>query len=119
VKSDNIIQIASINPKPFIIFIQKIKSIIAVINHVKFESQIADQDSLNHEPVASKIVSPSFNFSLILSKIKIFASIAIHIDNITQAIEAIVNTTQKNLTTANIKIAYIISAKEAINHHIL
>ncbi|MDR2411523.1 MAG: hypothetical protein LBD88_02890 [Candidatus Peribacteria bacterium] len=105
VKSDNIIQIASINQNPFIIFTQKIKSIIAVISHVKFESHIADQDSLNQESVASKTLSPSFSFSLILSKIKIFASIAIHIESITQAIEAIVITTQKVLTTANIKIA--------------
>jgi hypothetical protein len=105
VKSDNIIQIASINQNHFIIFIQNTKRMIAVISHVKFESQIADQDSLNQEPVASKIVSPSLNFSLILSKIKIFASIAIHIESITQAIEAIVKTTQKIFTTAKIKIA--------------
>ncbi|MDR3150156.1 MAG: hypothetical protein LBU14_00505 [Candidatus Peribacteria bacterium] len=96
---------ASIRPKPFIIFIQNTKSIIAVIIHVKFESQIADQDSLNQASVASNIVSQSFNFSIILSNIKIFASIAIHIDNITHAIAAIVNTTQQTFAIANIKIA--------------
>jgi hypothetical protein len=47
VKSERINQMASINPKPLIIFIQNIKRIIATISPVTCESQIADQDSLN------------------------------------------------------------------------
>jgi hypothetical protein len=47
VKSESTNQIASINPKPLIIFIPKTNRITATKSHVRFESQIADQDSLN------------------------------------------------------------------------
>ncbi|MDR2640509.1 MAG: hypothetical protein LBC61_04260 [Candidatus Peribacteria bacterium] len=114
-KSESAIQIANISPKPFIIFIQNTNKIKATKSPVKFESQIADQDSLNQKSVESKILYPSLNFSLTLSNINIFASIAIQMDNITQAIEAIVSTIQNIFTIAKSNIAYIKSAIEAIS----
>jgi hypothetical protein len=90
------IQIASINQNHLIKLIPKIYKIIATKNQVRFESQIADQDFLNQILLASIKSLPFLSSSLILSKIRIFASIAIPIDNINHATEAKVRVTQND-----------------------
>jgi hypothetical protein len=84
-----------------------------------FESHIAVQEVLNHISRASCIFFHSLSSHFILSKIKIFASIAIQTDRTSQAIEARVRTIQKIFTTAKTKIAYITKAKNAINQEAL
>jgi hypothetical protein len=90
-------------------------NIIATINHVTFESQIADHDFLNQITVASFKSFHHFNSSLILSKIRILASIAIPIERINQAIEARVKTTHKLFIIDNINAIYINNATADIN----
>jgi len=115
VNNETTIQIASINQNHFIKFIQKINNITETINHVTFESQIADHDFLNHTSVEFNILFHFFNSSFILSKIRILASIAIQRDKINQAIEARVKTIQRDLTSDNIIITYIKSEIDAAN----
>jgi hypothetical protein len=110
------IQIANINQNHLIIFIQKTNNIIATTNPVTFESHIADHDFLNHILQALCIFSQFFNSSLILSNINIFASIAIPIDNINHAIDAIVKTIANDLITVKTNTIYINNAILAINH---
>jgi hypothetical protein len=61
---------------------------MAIIRPVKFVSHIADQDFSNQFLAATTGFLPLDNSSLILSKIRILASIAIQIDNTNQAIVA-------------------------------
>jgi hypothetical protein len=114
-KSETTIQIPSINQKPLIIFIPNIYKIKATIKPVTFESQIADQDFLNQISVASGSFLPKAISSLILSKINIFASIAIPTERINQAIEARVKTVQVDFTIAKTITIYIAKATEETN----
>ena len=98
VKSETTIQIASIAQNHFIIFIPKINKISATKSQVIFESQIAVQECLNQVFIASFIFFHCWNSYFILSNIRIFASIAIQIDIINQAIEARVKTIQSAFT---------------------
>jgi hypothetical protein len=91
----------NINQNHLIIFIPKTKSIIEVINQVKCVSQIADQDLSNHFFTALSSLCQSANSSLILANINMFESIAIHIDSISQAIEARVKVIQIAFTKAS------------------
>ena len=59
--------------------------------------------------------SPFLSSSFILSKIRIFASIAIPIERTKPAIEASVNTTQNCFKTASIIATYTKSASAAIS----
>jgi len=77
-------------------------------------SHIADHDFLNQTSTESAIFFHDFNSSLILSKINIFASIAIPIDNISHAIDARVKTVQNTFTTVRTSITYINRETEAI-----
>lgn len=115
VKREITIHIQSINQNHLIILIQKINSISETNNHVKLESQIADQDLLNHISVESRRLFHFLISSFILSNMRIFASIAIQIDKINHAIDARVNTNQKNLTTVKTKITYKINAIDDIS----
>jgi len=112
-KSETIIQIANINPNPLIKLIQKINRIIATISPVTFESQIADQDFLNQILAALAIFSHLLSSSLILSNIKILASIAIPIERIKPAIEARVRVIQRTLIIVRIIATYNRRAIEA------
>jgi hypothetical protein len=87
--------------------------IIATIRPVTLESQIADQDFLNQILAEFIIFSQDSNSSLILSKISIFASIAIQIESIKPAIEARVRVIQRTFTIAKIITTYKINAIEA------
>ncbi|MDP3380792.1 MAG: hypothetical protein Q8S84_04660 [bacterium] len=89
--------------------------ISATNNQVIFESQIADQDHLNHIFIDSVILFQFLNSSFNLSNINIFASIAIQTDNISQATEAKVNTIPKDLTIAKTNNIYINKAIADIN----
>jgi hypothetical protein len=113
--NETIIQIASINQNHLIIFIPNINKINATINQVTFESQIADQDFLNHITVESFKFFHSFNSSFILSKIRILASIAIPTESISHAIDARVNTTQSHLIIVKTIAIYISKATADIN----
>ena len=99
-KSETTIQIASIAQNHFIIFIPKMNNIIATRSPVILESQIADQELLNQIFNDSFMLFHSLSSAFILSKIKIFASIAIQTDSINQAIEARVKTIQNIFTIA-------------------
>jgi len=102
-----------ISQNHLIIFIQKINKIKAIIRPVRLLSHIADQDLPNHSSTDFLSLCPSLILSLILSKISIFASIAIPIESINQAIEARVKTTQNAFTIASNNITYIRSDIEA------
>jgi hypothetical protein len=115
--SDTIIPRANIRPNPLIRFTQNINNIIATINHVKFESQIADHDCLKPIAVASLSFFHFVISTLILSNIRIFASIAIPIDNIKPAIDASVNTIQSVLIIDNTITTYKNKATEATKPH--
>lgn len=100
VNNETIIQIANIAQNHFIKFIQNMNNISAIKSQVIFESQIADQELLNHISNESFILFHKASSAFILSKIRIFASIAIHIDSISHAIDAKVNTIP-NIFTIN------------------
>jgi hypothetical protein len=89
-------------------------NIRATIKPVTLLSQIADQDFENHTLLASSNFFPTFNSSLILSKMRIFASIAIPILKIKPAIEARVSVIQNDLITVSTKITYENNAIDAI-----
>jgi len=72
----------------------------ATINPVICPSHIALNDCSNPSFKALSIFAPSLISSFILSKISIFASIAIPIERIRPAIEARVRIIPKNFTTA-------------------
>jgi hypothetical protein len=109
-----IIQIANIKPNHFIIFTQKINSIIEIISHVTFESHIADHDFTNQILIDFSKLFHIFNSSFILSNISILASIAIPIDKISPAIDAKVKTIHNNFIIDKTKTIYISKAIEAI-----
>ena len=111
-KSETTIQIPSISPKPLIIFIPNMNNISATIKPVILLSQIAVHDFLNQTSVASGSFFHKAISSLILSKIRILASIAIQTDKISHAIEARVNTVQVDLTIASIITIYIAKASD-------
>ena len=100
VNNDIIIHIANNCQNHFIIFIPKMKSITATTNQVIWLSQIADQDLLNQVSIDLEKLCHKANSSLILSKTRILASIAIPTERISQAIEARVNTIEKTFTIA-------------------
>lgn len=118
-KSETNIPIASMSPNHLIKLIPNIYKIIATIRPVTFESHIAVHDFLNHILAALLIFSQAVSSSLILSKIKILASIAIPIDKIKPATEARVRVTHRNFMTDNIIATYISSATEAKNPEVL
>ncbi len=98
VNRETIIQIANIKPNPLIRLIQNTNRIIATMSPVTFESHIADHDFLNQVLAALVRDSHFFNSSLILSNIKILASIAIPIERISPAIEARVSVIHRIFT---------------------
>jgi hypothetical protein len=112
---ETIIHIANISQNHLIIFIQKIYNIIATINQVTFESQIADHDFLNQTIVACLIFFHSLISSFTRSNIKILASIAIQTERINHATEAKVKTIQKDFTIDKTINTYINKAIEDIN----
>lgn len=83
-------------------FIQNIKSMIETISPVIFASHIAEKELSNPSFTAASIFFCVLNLSLILSKIMIFASIAIPIDNTKPAIDASVNTIQNCFKIASV-----------------
>ena len=97
-------QTQSINPNHLIIFTQKMNRISATMIQVIFESQIADHDFSNHSLIALSNFCPEAIASLILSNIKIFASIAIQTESISPAIPANVRTIQNAFTIARIRV---------------
>jgi hypothetical protein len=106
---------ASINQNPFIILIPKIKRIHATIRPVILASHIAENDFSN--PIFTDFLrfSHVLSSSFILSNMRIFASIAIPIDNTSPAIEARVRTTPNCLRIASVITIYINNATAAIN----
>ena len=115
VNNETNIQIANIKPNHLIKFIQNINSIKDTINHVIFESQIADQDFSNHVWVAFTISLVFCNSLFTLSNISILASIAIQIESIRPATEARVNVTHKSFITVKTTNIYINNEIEAAN----
>ena len=111
--------IPSINQNHLIIFTQNINNMSATIIQVRFESHIADQDFSNHSLIALSSFCHEAIASFILSKIKIFASIAIPTESISQAIDASVKTIQNILTIAKTKVIYTNKATADKNPPIL
>lgn len=82
-------------------------------NVVTCASHIADHDLSNHIFNAFVTSVLFFNSSFERSKIRIFASIASQTDNISQAIDARVNTTPLSFTRARVRAIYMNSATQA------
>ena len=114
-KSDTIIQSPRISQNHLIILIPKIKSISATINHVRFASQIAEKDCVNQASTASRNFLFLRSSSLMRSKMRIFASIAIPSESTRPAIEARVRTIENCLSINNIITTYIKSDIAAIS----
>jgi len=112
-KSETNIPKPSINQNPLIRLIPKMNSISATMNPVRLLSQIADQDFLKPSLLACLSEVVFLNSSLILSNIRILASIAIPIDSINPATEARVKTIPSVLTIDNTNITYINSDIDA------
>ena len=103
-------------PNHLIIFIPNIKRIPATINPVILASQIAEKDLSNHICTASLNFSHFLNSSFILSKMMIFASIAIPIESTNHAIDARVKTIPNCFNIASVIAIYINNASAAITH---
>lgn len=86
---------------------------IAEVNEVICESQIAVHDFSKPILITFSVVSHALYASRIRSKIRIFASIARPIESIAPAIEARVRTAPEAFTRATRKSVYAISATPA------
>ena len=106
--------IASVNAKPLTTLVPKKYKITQVKIVVMFESKILVKALSKPELIAVNKFLPAFNSSLVLSKIRIFASTAIPTDNTKPAIPASVRVTGIALNKANNIKPYTINAMSAI-----